>query len=108
MIHYSGRVGKGYPVQKPYEPKAKKRQEDFWVNPEEIRARDTARRKARYARIEKEMKADPESKYHGMSTYSVKCHCACDKCKAAKKDYYYRQSQRRAMKKARDKEQEEG
>lgn len=102
MIHYSGRVGKGYPVQKPYvKPKAKKRPEDYWVRPEEIRARDYERKKARFARAQEEMQKDPNSKYHGMRSYVERCKCKCAKCEQTRKELRDERNAKRQIKKLR-------
>ena len=95
MIHYSGRVGKGYPVQEEYKPKPKPANADAWVDKKREKME---RRKARREQVFAEMMSDPNSKHHGSSfSYAAKCPCKCGKCEE-KRAWFYDRSRKPARK----------
>lgn len=99
-IHYSGRVGDGYPVQEPYKPPRKNVPHVPKLTAYERACTRHAQKMEQRRRAFEEMMRDPDSKHHGSGySYAAGCPCRCEKCIARRKEYAIRRKAQRDQRK---------
>lgn len=97
--HYSGRVGPGYPVQKPYIPPKQPQPERRLSAYERAMARTNQKYQQR-KRAFADMLSNPNSKHHGSGyAYASGCPCNCGKCLARRNEYNARRKEQRQRRK---------